>query len=98
MKSVPTDRMMVVVAYDVADMRRRGMIRRILLRVGTPVQESVFECFTTESELESITDTIRQTLVAGEDDIRYYILCRACRARAYKTNGEEHAPQRVVIV
>lgn len=40
--------MLLVVAYDVANDRRRVRLHTLLLGYGDPVQESVFECMVTE--------------------------------------------------
>jgi CRISPR-associated protein Cas2 len=91
-------RSMVVLVYDVADDRRRGRLRSCLMRFGTPVQESVFEFSLTREGLDRMLKAVHAAVVDGEDAIRYYVLCRACRNRAAGMNGGTCEPQQTVVV
>jgi CRISPR-associated protein Cas2 len=67
--------MFIVVAYDVADDRRRNRIARMLEGHGDRVQESVFELFIDRPRLRRLQRQLLEWLDEEEDRIRYYRLC-----------------------
>lgn len=70
----------VVVAYDVPVDRRRQKLAQRLLDFGERVQYSVFEMdLGSPSTFERMLARVRQTIDAGEDSVRVYRLCPACR-------------------
>ncbi|NLI30993.1 MAG: CRISPR-associated endonuclease Cas2 [Nitrospiraceae bacterium] len=68
----------VVVAYDIKDDRRRGRVSDILSACGSRANYSVFECFVTKRQLNSMKSSIRREIHKKEDIVLYYTLCRAC--------------------
>ncbi len=70
--------MQIVFVYDIPDGKRRTRLRKTLLRFGTPVQYSVFECDLTPRQLARMERAVRAVLKQGEDNVRYYQLCRGC--------------------
>lgn len=68
--------MLVVIAYDIADDRRRAEVAGRLLGWGERVQESVFECWLNAAELRLLKDTLAELVDETTDRIRFYRLCR----------------------
>jgi CRISPR-associated protein Cas2 len=46
----------VIVAYDVADDRRRSHVVKLLEKVGVRINYSVFECMLTDSQFEKLQE------------------------------------------
>jgi CRISPR-associated protein Cas2 len=70
--------MPLVLAYDISDDKRRDRLRRTLLRFGTPVQYSVFECDLSARQVQRMRKAILEVIQLPEDNVRYYQLCRGC--------------------
>jgi len=92
-------RQFYLIAYDVPDDRRRGRVARLLETLGERVQYSLFEAWLTPQEAARLKKDLAALLVAGEDSLRMYFLCAACRQRA-ETLGQGRLtdPPDVVIV
>lgn len=67
-----------VIAYDVADNKRRKKIGDLLDNNGIRKNRSVFECFLTDNEFRKISGELRKTTKRGKDIILFYRLCSAC--------------------
>jgi CRISPR-associated protein Cas2 len=67
--------MLWIIAYDIADNRRRYRVAKTLLGYGERVQESVFECHLDNAQLRRMQAAIRPLLDEREDRLRYYPLC-----------------------
>ncbi|KPL73723.1 hypothetical protein ADN00_14220 [Ornatilinea apprima] len=76
-----------VIAYDIADNKRRAKIAREMEALGARVQGSVFEAWLTPAELKKLTTRAAKVLKADEDSLRYYVICEACRAKI-QTQGK----------
>jgi CRISPR-associated protein Cas2 len=70
-----------VVAYDVADDRRRRAVARILGGCGRRVQESVFECRLTPGEWRWVRRRVGRVVERESDSVRWYPACLGCRGR-----------------
>ncbi len=81
------ERAFYVIAYDVTDDRRRLKVARNLEAVAERVQGSVFEGWLTDAELERLLKKVKKTLKGGEDSLRVYLLCAACREKV-RTDGQ----------
>ena len=68
--------MFCVVAYDIADDRRREKIASELENFGVRVQRSVFECHLTPAQVQDLQQRLDALLVWQDDKIRYYTLCQ----------------------
>ena len=68
----------LVVAYDIADDRRRRKIAKILMQYGLRCNESVFECLLTEAKIQKLKQQMEKFADAGKDSILYYYLCLPC--------------------
>lgn len=71
--------MHIIVVYDISDNRRRERLRKSLMSFGLAVQKSVFECDLTKRQLEKMEKVIRGIISKGEDNVRYYQMCRQCK-------------------
>src|SRR2546425_3807017 len=70
-----------VIAYDIADDKRRTKIHQVLLGFGKWTQYSLFECFLSRKELILLRSKLEEHLVAKEDSVRFYPLCANCVSR-----------------
>jgi len=68
----------LVVAYDIADDKRRNKICDILSAYGQRVNYSVFECFLGARDILRLKNKIEGYLKKGEDIVLYYYLCKDC--------------------
>lgn len=68
----------IVVAYDIADNRRRRKIAKTLEQFGLRCNESVFECLLTEAKIQNMKQKLSKLANEGEDSILYYYLCLPC--------------------
>lgn len=68
----------LVVAYDIADTKRRNKICATLEQYGQRVNYSVFECFLKEKEISEMKLRIEEQFKKGRDIILYYHLCKDC--------------------
>ena len=76
-----------VVAYDVADDRRRARLHRVLEEYGVPVQESVFLLELPPSRWAEVRARARREIDGQEDDVRVWTLCASCGRRAAVWSG-----------
>lgn len=83
----------VVVAYDIADDRRRVDVADRLARCGARVQLSVFECELPErSHLDRLIVDLESMIERDEDQIRLYTLGE--RGAATSVLGYRHIDER----
>ncbi|MGH7598432.1 MAG: CRISPR-associated endonuclease Cas2 [bacterium] len=95
MKHEPLKKTFVVVAYDIADDKRRALLHRRLKRFGLGVQYSVFECLLDPDRIREMKKIIRMTIKPKHGDrVRYYSLCESCRRRIEATDAiaDQEAP------
>lgn len=89
---------MIVFVYDIPDDKRRERLRKTLLRFGTPVQYSVFECDLSPRELKRLAKAVRALIKPHEDNVRYYGLCRGCVRSAEVFGGRPLTERKEVYV
>lgn len=66
--------MLVIVAYDIADDKRRLNLSNYLEGYGRRVQESVFECFISLDQMRHLHQQIEMKVELEEDNVRFYWL------------------------
>jgi CRISPR-associated protein Cas2 len=71
----------VGICYDVTDDRRRARVAAALKDYGRRAQRSVFEADLSQDQFERLVRRLRRLLEPGEDSLRIYRLCEACRAK-----------------
>ncbi len=86
--------------FDISDDRQRRRVGRRLEHFGVRVQRSVFEiAVNSAGELSRLQNELREWLNEGEDDLRFYPLCKTCRSNARTVEGARVAlfPASVVL-
>ncbi len=73
--------MLIAVAYDIPDDRRRTKLAEHLENFGQRVQLSVFECLLEEKQAERMKAGIGRLVDEEEDTVRIYRLCVSCEER-----------------
>lgn len=68
----------VVVAYDIADDRRRRKISKTLEQYGIRCNESVFECLLTVAKIGKMKKQLIELADDKKDIVLYYYLCLPC--------------------
>lgn len=90
--------MLVVVAYDIPDDRRRTKLHTALHGFGQPVQESLFECEVTVPEFKAMKKQVRALIRSRTDNVRYYPLCESCADRIEDGAGNPRPSEPNVFV
>lgn len=88
----------VVVAYDVADDRRRRQVVKLLERVGLRVNFSVFECMLTDAQYAKLQIDIQKKLKAKEDSVVYYPICIDCYSKIVYQPERTQKYEKVIVV
>ena len=76
-----------VIAYDIADDRRRTKLARLLLNLGERVQHSVFEAELSPREVEELLRRASK-YVQEDESLCIYPLCGACVPRVQRLGRE----------
>lgn len=71
----------IVVAYDISNSRRRRRVVKLLERVGTRVNYSVFECMLSDAQYASLQHEIRGAIKPKEDQVAFYPICVDCYSK-----------------
>ena len=92
--------MLTVIAYDIANDRRREKVSTFLEDYGRRVNYSVFECELERDEFEQLQTQLAGMINARKDQILFYRLCEGCRVRKTRLGAEvqDRLKKRVVIV
>ncbi len=89
----------VVVAYDIADDRRRDKVAKILEGYGERVQYSVFECRLDRVQYLRLRHALEEVIRAEEDMICFYFLCQADVGRIERIGrGPPRFEEKAVVV
>jgi len=79
----------IVIAYDIADDKKRTEVSDLLAEYGgSRVNRSVFECFLNEREFTKIRDALAGKIKHGEDSVLYYHLCKDCLGKIQRQGIE----------
>jgi CRISPR-associated protein Cas2 len=70
--------MLIIVAYDIPNNKRRRKVFRCLKDFGDPRLRSVFECWVTPAALTRLQRELAWLLRFNEDSVRCYFLCEHC--------------------
>ena len=71
--------MVLVLVYDIPEDKRRTKLFKQLKGFLVPVQKSVFEGDLPSNRWNELLTTVNGTIDAGEDSVRIYSICRACK-------------------
>jgi len=77
---------LLLVAYDIANDRRRVKLHKLLTGYGVQVQESLFECDLDEASIRKLRRHLART-VRPDDNVRLYPLCQQCEERIADAQG-----------
>ncbi len=88
----------LVIAYDVADNKRRHKIAKTLEKYGMRCNESVFECILTDANIRKLKQKIEMLANEKEDSILYYYLCKPCVLKRECIGTRPELPEEVVII
>ena len=75
------ERNFYVLAYDIADDRRRQKVAKLCESTAERVQGSVFEAYLTPGELEKLLKKVSKVIKSEEDGVRVYVLCASCKGK-----------------
>lgn len=76
-----TKKKLWIIAYDIANNKRRRRIVKIIEKYGKRANFSVFECMLTEYQLIHTKTKISKILDATEDKIIFYPICLNCYSK-----------------
>jgi len=92
-------RVLFVIAYDIADNKRRAKIARLMESMGARVQGSVFEAYLDLKELEELMKKAGRIIEKKNDSLRFYRICEACRGKILTMGqGRVNQPPDVMVV
>ncbi len=86
-----------VVAYDVADNKRREKISGLLGKYGVRANFSVFECMVTDKEFEKLKAKVAKIIDSKEDSVVYYPLCLNCYTKIERFPEIRSSPEVVAV-
>jgi CRISPR-associated protein Cas2 len=93
------ERTFYVLAYDIANNKRRNKIAKLCEAWADRVQESVFEAYLAPAELEKLLKKADRLMKPEEDSLRIYMLCSACKGKiAMRGQGQVTPAPGVKIV
>jgi len=81
------------IAYDIRDPKRWRKVFEILKGFGSPVQFSIFACSLTSTQLEDLTDRLKEAINLKEDRAAIIPLCTHCRNRVRLLGTQEWVTQ-----
>jgi CRISPR-associated protein Cas2 len=87
--------MFILVAYDIADDKRRRKVAKLMEDYGARVQLSAFECNLRPGRIVEMIRQASDLIKPRYDKIQVYFLCGACRDRVhhyaqYKLTADAH--------
>jgi len=77
-----------VIAYDIADDRRRARLAKALERVGERVQDSIFEGWLDDRALDRFLRRAAALVTDPGDSMRVYTLCEGCRPETHTIGAD----------
>lgn len=90
---------MLLIAYDIADNKRRNRLSKLLEGYGRRVQESVFECFVSLSEVNKLYEQVKRRVKHSEDSVRFYWIPSDALAKTLTIGSSApEAPPSVYII
>lgn len=88
-----------LLAYDIADDKRRLKIAKACESVAERVQNSVFEAHLEAGELNQLVQRTKKIMKPEEDSLRIYLLCASCQSKiSVHGQGRVTPPPGLVIV
>jgi CRISPR-associated protein Cas2 len=70
--------MNMIVAYDIADVKRLAKVARVVKDYGLRVQKSIFELEINIQSFLEMKARVENEIVPEEDGVKYFPLCEKC--------------------
>ncbi len=91
-------RTLYVIAYDIANNKRRTKVHKALSGFGEWTQFSLFECHLSPKELLQLRQRLDQLLDENEDNVRIYPLCATCTSRVDTIGSAKPEEKETIII
>lgn len=88
----------VIIAYDIANDKRRTQVMKLLEKVGMRINFSVFECMLTDWQYEQLKRSILQSINIKYDSVVYYPICLGCYSKIVYQMNNLPAHEEVTVV
>ena len=98
MKRSKPKRTLYVIAYDIANNRRRTKVHKTLSGFGEWTQFSLFECHLSAKELLQLRERLDKLLKPEHDNVRYYPLCATCASKVDTIGSPKPEEKEVIII
>ena len=70
--------MNMIVAYDIADVKRLARVAKVVKDYGLRVQKSIFELEINAQAFLEMKARLEREIVPEEDGVKYFPLCEKC--------------------
>ena len=87
----------IVIAYDISDNLRRSRIARLLEKIGSRVNYSVFECIVTDNQYFKVQHEIEKIINKKEDAVVYYPICVNCYSKTIYQPKQRKKFEKVLV-
>jgi len=93
------ERVFYLLTYDIADPKRLAKVAKAMESAAERVQDSVFEAYLNDAELEALLKKIKKALNEEDDSLRIYLLCASCKDKIrFVGQGKPTPPPGTMIV
>lgn len=89
---------LIIVAYDISETKRRSKVVKILLKYGSRINFSVFECMVSDTDLERLKSDIRSHINVKKDIVAYYPICMKCYSKVCYQRSTKVKHETVTVV
>lgn len=76
-----SNKIFIVISYDIPDDKRRTRVCKLLKNYGAHVQYSVFECHLKRRDYQEMRGRLKKLILPRQDNVRFYFLCQDDMAR-----------------
>jgi CRISPR-associated protein Cas2 len=87
-----------ILAYDIADDKRRLKIAKACESLAERVQMSVFEAYLNTGELRKLVQKTGKIMKKEEDTLRIYTLCASCKGKIQVYGQGQVTPEPGVVI
>lgn len=88
----------IVVAYDISDDKRRGKVVKMLEKVGSRVNYSVFECLLTDARYKRLQEDILSKIKMKDDTVIFYPICMDCYTKIVYMSASRREFDKVTVI
>lgn len=68
----------MIVAYDIADVKRLARVAKVVKDYGLRVQKSIFELTIDRNSFLEMKERVEREIEPDEDGVKYFPLCEKC--------------------